>query len=90
MTVKSSFGRRLLTSKLVIGLTLTFDMDPDACRQFDDPNSELNYSTQRTISDHCTHPTDLGYPWDDQDIDHTDHTPYLRGRAPLETHIPDR
>ena len=66
------------------------DMDPDACRQFDDPNSELNYSTPRTISDHCTRPTELGYPWDDQDIDHTDHKPYLRGRVPLETHIPDR
>jgi len=43
MTFKSSFGRRLLTSKPVIGLTLTFDMDPDACRKFDDPDSEFNY-----------------------------------------------
>jgi hypothetical protein len=46
-------------------------------------------TTLRTISDHCTRPIDLDYPQEDQDLDLTDHRPYLRGRVPLETHILD-
>ena len=65
------------------------DTDPDACRKFDDPDSEFYYFSLRSLSDRCTRPIDLDYPQDDQDIDQTDHRPYLRGRVPLETHILD-
>ena len=63
-------------------------MDPDACRNVDDPDPEFNYYPADN-SDRCTRPIDLDYPQEDQDIDQTDHRPYLWGRVPLETHIPD-